>query len=92
MHMGGGSARTRECPCSRVVRSEWCRPSVGPSALPSSGCYALFFYCRPQPHAYSPFSSFLSSPLPSTPPSPPINIATVATFNLFLKINRVTVF
>jgi hypothetical protein len=41
------------------------QPLVRPLALPSSGCNALFLYCCPQPHDYSPFL-----PSPSTLPPP----------------------
>ena len=47
-----GSARTREIPRSRAARAKGGLPSVGPSALPSSGPCGLFFYCRPQPQLY----------------------------------------
>jgi hypothetical protein len=45
------STCTRVTSRSGSTRAQGHWPSVGPSALPSSGCYTLFFYCRPQPRA-----------------------------------------
>jgi hypothetical protein len=60
---GGSSARTRESSPSRATRAQGRRPSVVPSALPSSGRCALFFYCRPQPESQDVGES-------SSPPTP----------------------
>ena len=48
---------------SKISKSQR-RPLVRPTALPSSGRCALFFYCRPQPESQDPGESSSPSPPP----------------------------
>ena len=64
----GVSAHRTESPHSRGARAQGRWLSVRPSDLPSSGRYALFFYCHHQPESQQKLgeSSPSSLPLPST--------------------------
>ena len=73
---------TRESSPSRATGAQGRWPSVGPSALPSSGRFAIFFYCRSKPKSQQKLwktpPPTLSQPLqpppapyfPNFPPSP----------------------
>ena len=55
---------------SRATQAQGHRPSVRPLALPSSGHYVLFFYCRPHSESQQKLSEYTPScslPPPSAP-------------------------
>jgi hypothetical protein len=63
-------ARNRESPPAWATWAQGRRPFVGPSTIPSSGRYALFFYCHPQPESQQKQGKVPPITHPATPSLP----------------------